>query len=401
MKHSMAKFAGDLSRMWKLQERPPLHHLTWDWWWWLLMLDDDDGNPSGKQLMVLWSTKDNPKVMVSGTEWTPKGRPGFDDDGGISLDGMVCAWWFDGKRMYEPYIKRKCRMIVVDDKHPSWPNNPTDSGAGGGAVVPLTEEDMSMGLKSDLSEFWLNLHSDEFPEDNNVPKTMQFTLTPWNEAMSTARHATATYAMEMGYDILRLHGCKVSGKLDDEEINGTAYFQKVCVQAPSVPWYWGMLHLSDGSYIDWFLPHLSMTVTSRDNQPWRKRDLGHMSLSQGGLFHDAVSGKSIPFDRVRVEKYASDTVEGEHGANPGSNLPGFKVEMWTESVHINLDVVAIDRAHWAFEQPTIGGLVSNFTYNEYPLRVISLSITDESGVRKLSDYNWIRGNAEHSWGILH
>ena len=401
MTDSMGKFAGDLSRMWKLQERPPLHHLTWDWWWWLLMLDDDEGNPSGKQLMVLWSTKDNPKVMVSGTEWTPKGRPGFDDDGGISLDGMVCAWWFDGKRMYEPYIKRKCRMIVVDDEHPSWPNNAKYSGAGGGAVVPLTEEDMSMGLKSDLSEFWLNLHSDEFLENNNVPKTMEFTLTPWNEAMSTARHATATYAMEMGYDILRLHGCKVSGKLDNEDIKGTAYFQKVCVQAPSVPWYWGMLHLSDGSYIDWFLPHLSMTVTSRDNRPWRKRDLGHMSLSQGGLFHDAVSGKSIPFDKVRVEKYASDELEGEHGANPGSNLPGFKVEMWTESVHINLDAVAIDRAHWAFEQPTIGGLVSNFTYNEYPLKVISISITDESGVRKLSDYDWIRGNAEHSWGILH
>ena len=52
----MEKFAGDLSRMWKLQERPPLHHLTWDWWWWLLMLDDENGNPSGKQLMVLWST---------------------------------------------------------------------------------------------------------------------------------------------------------------------------------------------------------------------------------------------------------------------------------------------------------------------------------------------------------
>ena len=43
-----------------LQEREPLHHLTWDWWWWLLMLDDENGNPSGKQLMVLWSTKDNP-----------------------------------------------------------------------------------------------------------------------------------------------------------------------------------------------------------------------------------------------------------------------------------------------------------------------------------------------------
>ena len=397
----MKKFAGDLSRMWKLQERPPLHHLTWDWWWWLLMLDDDEGTPSGKQLMVLWSTKDNPKVMVSGTEWTPKGRPGFDNDGGISLDGMVCAWWFDGKRMYEPYIKRKCRMVVVDDKHPSWPGNVSNLGAGGGAVVPLTEMDMSMGLKSDLSQFWLNLHTDEFPQDSNVPKKMEFSLTPWNKAMSTARHATATYAMDMGYDILRLHGCKASGMLDNEPVTGTAYFQKVCVQAPSVPWYWGMLHLSDGSYIDWFLPHLSMTISSRDNQPWRKRDLGHMSLSQGGLFHDSVSGNSIPFDKVRVEKYATESVEGEHGANPGSNLPGFNVEMWTDSIRINLDVVAIDRAHWAFEQPTIGGLVSNFTYNEYPLRVVSLSIADEQGNRTLGDYDWVRGNAEHSWGILH
>ena len=401
MTNSMEKFAGDLSRMWKLQERPPLHHLTWDWWWWLLMLDDEDGNPSGKQLMVLWSTKDNPKVMVSGTEWTPKGRPGFDADGGISLDGMVCAWWFDGKRMYEPYIKKKCRMIVIDDEHPTWPKQNSKSGAGGGAVVPLTEEDMSMGLKSDLSEFWLKLHTDEFPNEASVPRQMDFRLTPWNEAMSTARHATATYAMDMGYDILRLHGCKVDGHLDDQEISGTAYFQKVCVQAPSVPWYWGMLHLSDGSYIDWFLPHLSLTVTSRDNEPWKKRDLGHMSLSQGGLFHDAVSGQSIPFSNVRVEKYACDAVEGSHGATPGSKLPGFRVEMWNEDVTIKIDAQAIDRAHWAFEQPTIGGLVSNFTYNEYPLNVVALSISDDLGFRSLKDYQWIRGNAEHSWGILH
>lgn len=365
------------------------------------MLDDENGNPSGKQLMVLWSTKDNPKVMVSGTEWTPKGRPGFDQHGGISLDGMVCAWWFDGNRMFEPYIKKKCRMIVVDDQHPAWPGDSTNTGTGGGAVIPLTKEDMSMGLKSDLSEFWLNLHTEEFPENSQVPKTMRFKLTPWNKAMSTARHATATYAMDMGYDILRLHGCKVEGYLDDSRIKGTAYFQKVCVQAPSVPWYWGMLHLSDGSYIDWFLPHLSMTMTSRDNEPWKRRDLNHMSLSQGGLFHDARSGESIPFTNVRVEKYACKAKEGDHGANPDSNLPGFRIEMWSQDVQINIDVEAIDRAHWAFEQPTIGGLVSNFTYNEYPLKVVELSIVDSNNIRQLSDYDWIRGNAEHSWGILH
>ena len=134
MSDDMKSFTGDLSKMWKLQERPPLHHLTWDWWWWLLMLDDENGNPSGKQLMVLWSTKDNPKVTVSGTVWQPKGRPGFDEQSGIALDGMVCAWWYDGKRMHEPLIKQKCRIIAMDDTHEMWPIRSNLSGSGGGAV---------------------------------------------------------------------------------------------------------------------------------------------------------------------------------------------------------------------------------------------------------------------------
>ena len=85
------KFTGDLSSLWKLQNLPPIHHLTWDWWWWLVMLDDEGGNPAGKQLMVLWSTKDNPLVEVNGHPWKPVGRPGFDEDGGIAMDGMVAA----------------------------------------------------------------------------------------------------------------------------------------------------------------------------------------------------------------------------------------------------------------------------------------------------------------------
>ena len=46
MMSSIPAFTGDLSKLWTLQDRPPLHHLTWDWWWWLVMLDDPDGRPS-------------------------------------------------------------------------------------------------------------------------------------------------------------------------------------------------------------------------------------------------------------------------------------------------------------------------------------------------------------------
>ncbi len=392
-------FQGDFSTMWSLGLREPLRHLTWDWWWWLVMLDDPDGAPWGKQLMVLWSTKDNDFVSVNGTPWTPKGRPGNDEHGATILDGMVCAWWFDGERMIEPYIKRTCHMVAMDDTHPAWPRSHV-SGSGGGAVVPLLNEDLSMGLNSDLKSFWLNLLGDDEAVSHGAPRAMKLTMTPWNPAMSVARPSTATYAASMGYDILRVHGTKVHGTIDGEDVSGTAYFQKVCVQAPSPPWYWGVLHFDDGSYMDWFLPHLSPTMTSRTRKPWKRRDIQHIGLSQGGLFHDAQHQRTERFARVKVRKSSSSRTEGRHGHNPGSPLPVFRVEMWNGRTRIEMTVEAVDRAHWHFDQPTIGGVWSHLTYNEYPLRLVRLSIVDEFGERSHGDYRWARGNAEHAWGML-
>jgi len=46
-------------------------------------------------------------------------------------------------------------------------------------------------------------------------------------------------------------------------------------------------------------------------------------------------------------------------------------------------------------------MVSHLTYNEYPLEVARIAILDEGGLRSIEDYEWIHGNAEHAWGILH
>ena len=227
-------------------------------------------------------------------------------------------------------------------------------GKGGGAVVPLLDEDLSMGLQSDRSAFWLNLTGDKAAVTAGAPASMKLQLTPWNPAMSVARPSTATYAASMGYDILRVHGTRVSGTIDDVEVNGTAYFQKVCVQAPSPPWYWGVLHFEDGSYMDWFLPHLAPTITARTSRPWKKRDIKHIALSQGGLFHDAKHQRTERFARVEVVKEASPLTEASHGEHPGAPLPQFSVHMWNGRTRIKLVVQAVDRAHWHFDQPTRG-----------------------------------------------
>jgi hypothetical protein len=372
----LSSFAGDMSSLWKLQNLEPIHHLTWDWWWWLVMLDGDENQPAGRQLMVLWSTKDNPLVEVNGHPWAPQGRPGFDNDGGIAMEGMVAAWWFDGEKMIEPLILEETRIIVLPETHPDWP------AKSGGMVASTTEREYSMGLAPDNSHFWLRLETEHADFD--------LKMKPWNRAMSTIKEANAEYAGGMGYDITRLHGALASGTIDGEPTTGTAYFQKVCVQAPSVPWFWGMLHLDDGSYIDWFVPHVSPTMTARDARPWKKRDFTHLPLSQGGIFHDASRGRTEKFERVRVERKL-----GENGH------PIFYVHMWNGLTEIRIEATAVSRAHWTFDQPTWGGLTSHLTYNEYPIETTKLWIDDEIGCRTRSDWGTIHGNAEHSWGLLH
>jgi hypothetical protein len=161
------------------------------------------------------------------------------------------------------------------------------------------------------------------------------------------------------------------------------------------------LHFEDGSYMDWFLPHLAPTITARDARPWKKRDIQHIALSEGGLFHDAKHQRTERFARVRVIKEASSLKEGLHGASPGSPLPVFTIHMWNGRTSIKLTVQAVDRAHWHFDQPTRGGIWSHLTYNEYPLELTRLEISDEFGRRTRKDYGWVRGNAEHAWGMLH
>jgi len=394
----MQTFEGELERLWTLAEMPPIHRLTWDWWWWLVMIEDPSDPNLSKQLMVLWSTKDTEVIDVGGDEWTG-GRPNFDADGGIAIPGMVAAWWFDGERMWEPLVKTPLRMSAMATSHPLWPMSAGVTGSG--AIIPIDERDLSMGLKPKGDEFWLNISPDKEQVDLGAPANFSLQMRPWTKPMSTARWAHKDYGMGMGYDILRLHGALVKGTIAGEPVQGTAYFQKVCVQAPSPPWYWGMLHASDGTYIDWFLPHVATTITAKDARPWKMRDLPHHSLSNSGLMHDAKRQRSEKFENLTVRKTHGERVEGEHGDWPEAPLPVFEVEMWNGRCKVQIRAEAVARAHWTFDQPTRGRMTSHLTYNEYPLKVTHLKICDEKGERTLSDFSWIRGNAEHSWGLLH
>ena len=203
----------------------------------------------------------------------------------------------------------------------------------------------------------------------------------------------------MGYDIQRVHGMKAKLNIDGEEVEGSAYIQKVGVQAPSVPWFWGMLHFDDGSYLDWFMPHVSPSFTMKDDTPWSMRDFFRSPNAGSGLFHDASRNRTENFKRCTVEL---ERQEGENALRDeqGNLLPRFKIKVWNGRTQVSIHVRATSRARWVFDQPTRAGFVSHLTYNEYPLEIEKIAILDEKGLRSIDDYEWIRGNAEHAWGIL-
>jgi hypothetical protein len=319
-----------------------------------------------------------------------------DEHGGFVIPGMVCAWWYDGETMHEPLTMRECRMAVVGDDHPLWPGE--GAGEGAGAIVPIEREDMSLGMLPGNAGMWMSLSSDREAVSRGAPSAFEAELTPWWGPTSSLTYRNNEYSMGMGYDILRLQGSKCRLNVGGEPEEGTAYFQKVTVQAPASPWFWGMLHFGDGSYLDWFMPHVSPLSSTMDDRPWRRRDFLRYPDNGAGVFHDRIRGRTENFARCEVE--LSESAEGLRDRH-GHPLPEFRVRIWNGRTQISLDVRAASRARWTFDQPTRGGMVSHLTYNEYPLEVARIAILDEGGLRSIEDYEWIHGNAEHAWGILH
>ena len=396
MQGAPQRFEGDFSSLWRLDVMPPINRLTW-WWYWVLVMVPDANNPGrSRQLMTLWSTKQTEAIRVSGHWWKPGSRMHKDEHGGFVIPGMVCAWWYDGETMHEPLTMRECRMAVVGDDHPLWPGE--GAGEGAGAIVPIEREDMSLGMLPGNAGMWMSLSSDREAVSRGAPSAFEAELTPWWGPTSSLTYRNNEYSMGMGYDILRLQGSKCRLNVDGEPEEGTAYFQKVTVQAPASPWFWGMLHFGDGSYLDWFMPHVSPLSSTMDDRPWRRRDFLRYPDNGAGVFHDRIRGRTENFARCEVE--LSESAEGLRDRH-GHPLPEFRVRIWNGRTQISLDVRAASRARWTFDQPTRGGMVSHLTYNEYPLEVARIAILDEGGLRTIEDYEWIHGNAEHAWGILH
>jgi len=373
----------DLSElMWDLNTDEKIKNLTWWWWWWIFFVKNPENPARPRQLMVLWSTKNCDRIIVNDYLWernqdvVKSGEPGKDENGKfrkrkMTFDGMTGIWWYDGERMHEPYALERSDFSV------GW------KGARG-YVRPHADNVYLYSGEPDNYKVLIKKDDDEF----------DFRMTPWTEFISKHRYTEDHYMGKMGYNIYKVYGSQLKGHIRygdiDEDIRGTAYFQKVMVNAPAVPWYWGVFHSEDGSYIDWFNPHFGCPIWRKTDAPTSFWDRASINLSKKLQFYDQGTDTRYEF-RKREVNIRKEVVDG---------LPTFWVEGRKDGVELKLKVRPYARAYWRFEQRYLGFMRSVLYYNEYPTEIQEFELKGGKRDLTLKDLGYVAGNIEHAWGWL-
>jgi len=363
--------------MWDLDVEGRHRGLTWWWWWWLFFFPDPDDPRRTRQLMILWSTKYTDWIKVDYYDWTPEGdvrREVRGDDIDLAFSGMTAAWWFDGRRMVDP--------VVLE------PNDFRVQKRGAdGTLDPGSDKDLRLSGRP--GHYHLDI---DMPADGHA---FHLDMTDWNPFMSEHRYRANAYTKRYSYNILRIYGTRVSGTyvVDGETVDAagsTAYFQKVRVNAPAVPWYWTVLHTERGDYLDYFFPHVGPQMWRKTERPTSRWDWGDIFLNRSLQFWEQDAGRLHRFKRLKIRHRVTD--EG---------LPVFNVHGENAEGTIDLELEAYARAYWRFEQRRRWGLVKPILYyNEYPTQVNDFRLRAGGNYTTLDDLGWTRCNTEHTWGKL-
>ena len=357
--------------------------------------------------MILWSIKDTKKIKVMDHVWTPKGSIKKLGNS-LTFPGMVCAWYFDGKQMHDPYfmhervfksewkngsLSKKIKANVVtsgDDTRKG--KNVTKifefddfNKIGNGSLKPLDEDNFKFSGTPNQYKVRITNNKDEF----------NFKIKPISSFMSEPEYTFRKYAGKFGYTIYRIKGMSLSGTLKSngktENIDGSSYFQKIKLNSPGVPWYWGIFHFANGGHLHYMFPHLGPPMFRSKVKPKSRLDWGEIYLSKTLDFFHPKQKKMYHFDKLKLTK---DFTPEE--------LPIFNISGNNSSnQRLELSIQAYARAYWRFEQKTTIK-TRIFFYNEYPVNITKFNIygPDDKLLVKLDDLGQSIGHCEHSWGRL-
>lgn len=311
----------------------PMPKGSWWWWFWLFFFDNPKNPEKPRQLMILWSTKNEKVIDCNDLKIT------FNRSlGRRNLDGALASWYFDGEKMHHNFLLEQCNIKVTGKELSTDSKTPTSFAIAG------KKSTVKIGKDFEFIAEMIKKHDFTRPEYHS------------NDIIGNK-----------GYRILRVNHFDLKGKVEGKEIEGSAYFQRVFVNAPSPSWYWGLFHFDKGAILSYFRPHFMGLPIKQD-----------ITLFDGKNTHR--------FKNIRVNR-------------KGTDVPDFEVSGENENEKISFTVNAYSHSSWTFRKLAFGFLPSRLVYNEYPATISDMTLLNKVSGKELRLGKAI-GNAEHTTGLL-
>ncbi|MFQ5406585.1 MAG: hypothetical protein ACE5DI_05515 [Candidatus Micrarchaeia archaeon] len=347
---------------------------TWWWWFWLFFFENPKNPSKPRQLMVLWSTKNDKEINCNGRQITLRKEPAKTSGKKAFLDGVVASWYFDGNKMHDDFFLQHSDITVDKSKKEVKTENAITCQKGSVLKTILKKGSLSMEFNARLLR--------ESDSAQPVMRSKRF------------------FGGKYDYRIIKINKldltCLIKQGRKVEKARGSAYFQKVTVNAPVMPWYWSIVHLEDGGVLSYFYPHVGVSLLE-DNlfkgvatQQFLQKV--NKSLSKELVYYDP-SCKSVHFFR-KLKVRAATNKQG---------LPLWHVRAKNEAGEkIDLKLNSYAKSFWKFRKK-VGRLPlkSTLYYNEYPVRLTSFEFYSKNKRKTLKDTGGGVGNAEHAWGFLY
>jgi len=314
----------------------PMPHGAWWWWFWLFFFNNPRNPAQPRQLMILWSTKNEREIDCNNLKIKL-----CDSHNRSKLHGAVASWYFDGEKMHHNFLLEQCDINVTDKKLFTDSATPTSFAVNKGKNIIRIGNDFEFIAESE------NKHLFTMPT-----------------------YRSHTYFGNKGYSLMRLNRLNLSGKISNRQIHGSAYFQRVFINAPSPSWYWGIFHFEKGGILTYFNP---------------------------SLFGKSIKKDVSFFDGRKMHKFTDINVK-----KSGGDLLTFTVSSENDNEKMKFTVNPYSHSSWTFKKRNLGFIPNKLVYNEYPAVISDLELENKkTGEKIVLEYlGKSVGNAEHTTGFL-
>jgi hypothetical protein len=361
--------------MWDLPNLPQRSTLRWHWWFVIFVFDNPDEPLKPLQFMTLWSTKDIKETLVNNRLHT-KRKPIISTPTQDNFDGVAAAWYYDGIKNHHDVVLETVNILTQRSLNSekiqlTGPRSTISMLPDSkGYVFQVENPDFNVNLKMlpHLSHHYYGPLREDKPFLGGIIQQSTFKINQFN-TKGVISHNGVT-----------------------KTLSGRGYFQRISLNTPVPPWWWGVIFFDNGSMIKYFLPNISLGIFRRGTQDkpfiW---DSAFKAVKKELDFYDSTTDQVESFTKARVHKSFKDDghpIFTLHWSRPDGGTLSFTLDTYTRSLFSLRTKV--------FGTP----LKTTLNYNEYSCVVTQFEM--KTPTRKISkkDLGKGLGNCEHSWGIL-